>query len=174
MLVLNNADATADAFSPPDDAVPPAQIRRTRHPISGGRVGLRPPDKAAGASGTPHDVAVPAQNSASAVLVALAPQEDVERPPGQGEDQPLARAGVTRAGPLETVRRFFHAVADGTGDEGSEATEQLPARYAGIPPAGGYQAGSQAWVTYCSAKFRSFDSETGTYQGYSGKQRYCR
>jgi hypothetical protein len=181
MLALNNAATTADAFRPPDDAVPPEQIRRTRPPTSGGRVGRRPPEQAAGVSGPPDDAMVPAQirqsrHSASANQVALAPTEQgaEDHPLGQSEDQPLARAGVTRAGPIETVRRLVRAMAGGTGDNEPEAIEQVSDRYAGIPPAGGYQAGSQAWLDYCSAKFRSFNSETGTYQGYSGKQRYCR
>jgi hypothetical protein len=38
---------------------------------------------------------------------------------------------------------------------------------------GGYEPWSQAWLDYCSAKFRSFDRRTGTYLGYDGKRHFC-
>ena len=30
------------------------------------------------------------------------------------------------------------------------------------------------WYDYCSAKYRSFDPETGYYRTYSGRYRFCR
>lgn len=36
------------------------------------------------------------------------------------------------------------------------------------------RTGSAAWVEYCSAKYRSFDPETGTYVTYSGEVVPCR
>lgn len=37
----------------------------------------------------------------------------------------------------------------------------------------GYQPWSPAWYQYCSSKFRSFNSSTGTYTTYGGEQRFC-
>lgn len=34
--------------------------------------------------------------------------------------------------------------------------------------------GSDDWVSYCSAKYRSFDPDTGTYVTYSGERLPCR
>ncbi len=34
--------------------------------------------------------------------------------------------------------------------------------------------GSDEWVSYCSAKYRSFDPDTGTYVTYSGETLPCR
>ena len=34
--------------------------------------------------------------------------------------------------------------------------------------------GSEDWVAYCSAKYRSFDPDTGTYVTYEGEQVPCR
>ena len=31
-----------------------------------------------------------------------------------------------------------------------------------------------AWYDYCSAKYRSFDRESGTFQPYSGPRKFCR
>jgi hypothetical protein len=36
------------------------------------------------------------------------------------------------------------------------------------------RTGSAAWIEYCSAKYRSFDPETGTYTTYSGEVVPCR
>jgi hypothetical protein len=33
---------------------------------------------------------------------------------------------------------------------------------------------TDAWYDYCSAKYRSFDEETGYYRAYSGNLRFCR
>ncbi|MGI9484104.1 MAG: BA14K family protein [Hyphomicrobiales bacterium] len=50
---------------------------------------------------------------------------------------------------------------------------QQPARYA---PAQAYAPpeGSQEWIEYCTAKYKSFDPQTGMYLAYSGKYRRCR
>ena len=32
---------------------------------------------------------------------------------------------------------------------------------------------SQAWVRYCSDRYRSFDARTGTYVGYDGREHFC-
>lgn len=37
----------------------------------------------------------------------------------------------------------------------------------------GYQPWSPAWYQYCSAKFRSFNPNTGTYTTYRGEQKFC-
>ncbi|WP_299817471.1 BA14K family protein [uncultured Roseibium sp.] len=37
----------------------------------------------------------------------------------------------------------------------------------------GYQPWSPAWYQYCSSKYRSFNSSTGTYTTYGGEQRFC-
>jgi BA14K-like protein len=98
-------------------------------------------------------------------VVRASPEKGEElRPPEHGESQPLARADVARTLPIATFRRLVRAAA----------TQQPAGPYGQLPPAGGHLAGSQAWLDYCSAKFRSFDSKTGTYQDNSGKQRYCR
>jgi hypothetical protein len=46
-----------------------------------------------------------------------------------------------------------------------------PAYYA----PGGYGAGqgTQAWLEYCSSKYRSFDARSGTYMGYDGHRHVC-
>lgn len=36
-----------------------------------------------------------------------------------------------------------------------------------------YEPWSEAWLNYCSAKFRSFDARTGTYKGYDGLRHFC-
>ena len=36
------------------------------------------------------------------------------------------------------------------------------------------RVGSDDWVAYCSAKYRSFDPDTGTYVTYEGEQLPCR
>jgi hypothetical protein len=36
------------------------------------------------------------------------------------------------------------------------------------------RSGTAAWIEYCSAKYRSFDPETGTYVTYSGEVVPCR
>lgn len=36
------------------------------------------------------------------------------------------------------------------------------------------EAGSDEWVAYCSAKYRSFDPDTGTYVTYEGETLPCR
>ncbi len=43
-----------------------------------------------------------------------------------------------------------------------------------VPPAGGYPAGSEGYLRYCSAKYRSFDAASGTFMGNDGQRRYCR
>lgn len=45
--------------------------------------------------------------------------------------------------------------------------------YNSAPAAGGYAPGSRGWVRYCSAKYRSFDPQSGTYLGYDGYRHYC-
>lgn len=35
------------------------------------------------------------------------------------------------------------------------------------------EEGTQAWLDYCSSKYRSFDPVTGTYTTYSGEQTPC-
>ena len=49
-----------------------------------------------------------------------------------------------------------------------------PARYAPPAPAYAPPEGSQEWIEYCTAKYRSFDPQTGMYLAYSGKYRRCR
>jgi BA14K-like protein len=66
------------------------------------------------------------------------------------------------------------AATSGAPGQPDDAAAPEPNPYAGVPAAGGHAAGSQGWLDYCSAKFRSFDSETGMYRGYSGKRQYCR
>jgi len=39
-----------------------------------------------------------------------------------------------------------------------------------LPP----RAGTRAWLDYCSAKYRSFNPDTGTYMTYSGAEVPCR
>lgn len=56
------------------------------------------------------------------------------------------------------------------------ATTQSQRRYA---PAPAYRGGSpepwtRAWYQYCSAKYRSFEPDTGQYTTYSGYKRFCR
>ncbi len=36
-----------------------------------------------------------------------------------------------------------------------------------------YEPWTQAWLNYCSSKFRSFDPRTGTYKGYDGLRHFC-
>ena len=43
-----------------------------------------------------------------------------------------------------------------------------------VPSAGGYPAGSEGYLRYCSAKYRSFDPGTGTFMGNDGQRHYCR
>ncbi len=45
-----------------------------------------------------------------------------------------------------------------------------PAPYQGARPA----AWTPEWYEYCSAKYRSFDAASGTYQPYNGPRRLCR
>jgi hypothetical protein len=49
-------------------------------------------------------------------------------------------------------------------------------RYETAPVAIGVRpvAGSDEWIAYCSAKYRSFDPDTGTYVTYAGEQVPCR
>ncbi|WP_420414287.1 BA14K family protein [Roseibium sp.] len=49
-----------------------------------------------------------------------------------------------------------------------------PAPYPGhVSGPVGYQPWSPAWYDYCSAKYRSFNPQTGTYTTYRGVQRFC-
>jgi hypothetical protein len=43
-----------------------------------------------------------------------------------------------------------------------------------VPPAGGYAPGTEGYLRYCSAKYRSFDPGTGTFMGNDGQRHYCR
>lgn len=36
------------------------------------------------------------------------------------------------------------------------------------------EPGSQEWVAYCTAKYKSFNAEAGTYTSYTGVERPCR
>jgi hypothetical protein len=36
------------------------------------------------------------------------------------------------------------------------------------------EPGSQEWVAYCTAKYKSFNADAGTYTSYSGVERPCR
>jgi hypothetical protein len=36
-----------------------------------------------------------------------------------------------------------------------------------------YAAWSQAWFSYCSSRFRSFDPQTGNYLGFDGQYHFC-
>lgn len=47
--------------------------------------------------------------------------------------------------------------------------ERAPRYYGGAPA---YR--SRAWYNYCSARYRSFDPRSGTYQPYNGPRRVCR
>ncbi|MEP3439671.1 MAG: BA14K family protein [Hoeflea sp.] len=38
---------------------------------------------------------------------------------------------------------------------------------------GSYAPWSQSWMRYCSDKYRSFNSSTGTYRGYDGQDHFC-
>lgn len=43
-----------------------------------------------------------------------------------------------------------------------------------VRPSARSEVGSDEWLSYCSAKYRSFDPETGTYVTYSGETLPCR
>jgi len=45
--------------------------------------------------------------------------------------------------------------------------------YSGVPAAGGFAAGTDGWLQYCSAKYRSFDPASGTFLGNDGQRHYC-
>lgn len=54
---------------------------------------------------------------------------------------------------------------------GSAVTQsQAQPAYRGAPVA----AGSEDWYRYCSAKYRSFNPQTGMYRGYDGQYHACR
>ena len=46
--------------------------------------------------------------------------------------------------------------------------------YSEIPSAGGFPAGSEGWLRYCSARYQSFDPASGTFLGDDGNRHYCR
>lgn len=39
---------------------------------------------------------------------------------------------------------------------------------------GRYEPWSRAWYNYCSARYRSFDGRSGTFQPYNGPRQFCR
>ena len=43
-----------------------------------------------------------------------------------------------------------------------------------VRPSARAEVGSDEWMSYCSAKYRSFDPDTGTYVTYSGETLPCR
>ncbi|QIG50133.1 BA14K family protein [Nordella sp. HKS 07] len=43
-----------------------------------------------------------------------------------------------------------------------------------VRPSARAEVGSDEWLSYCSAKYRSFDPDTGTYVTYSGETLPCR
>lgn len=43
-----------------------------------------------------------------------------------------------------------------------------------VPDASGYVAGTEAWLQYCSDRYRSFDPQSGTFLGYDGMRHDCR
>ncbi|KQT80318.1 hypothetical protein ASG54_06980 [Aureimonas sp. Leaf460] len=53
-----------------------------------------------------------------------------------------------------------------------------PVRYRPAPRAvyagGRYEPWSRAWYNYCSARYRSFDGRSGTFQPYNGPRQFCR
>jgi BA14K-like protein len=81
-------------------------------------------------------------------------------------------AAVSRLPALMLVLDGAAAASDAPGQP--DEVVAAPGAYAGVPAAGGHEASSQGWLDFCSAKFRSFDPETGMYRGYSGKKQYCR
>ena len=38
----------------------------------------------------------------------------------------------------------------------------------------GYEAWTPEWTKWCEANYKSFDPKTGTYNSYSGEQKFCR
>ncbi len=51
-----------------------------------------------------------------------------------------------------------------------------PVNYYPAPPAqykGSAQPWTKAWYQYCTSRFRSFNSQTGTYRGYDGQDHFC-
>lgn len=62
----------------------------------------------------------------------------------------------------------------------SQASRPAPVYVPPAPPRGpaypaqvGYQPWSPAWYQYCSAKYRSFNPQTGTFTTYQGVQKFC-
>ncbi|KQT50885.1 hypothetical protein ASG43_06410 [Aureimonas sp. Leaf454] len=53
-----------------------------------------------------------------------------------------------------------------------------PTYYRAAPRAvysgGRYEPWSRAWYNYCSARYRSFDPGSGTFQPYNGPRQFCR
>lgn len=53
-----------------------------------------------------------------------------------------------------------------------------PVHYRAAPRAvyagGRYEPWSRSWYNYCSARYRSFDGSSGTFQPYNGPRQFCR
>jgi hypothetical protein len=39
---------------------------------------------------------------------------------------------------------------------------------------GGLEPWTPGWYSYCSQRYRSFDSQSGTFVGYDGREHFCR
>lgn len=92
---------------------------------------------------------------------------------------------VGAIGESHSYERVYEAVYDDCIDE---QTARYDARYQGggnrtrnqghAPQRAGYPGGApepwtDEWFEYCSAKYRSFDDETGYYLAFSGNYRFC-
>jgi len=66
------------------------------------------------------------------------------------------------------------AADDGYGDD-TVADDYPPAFHGGASVAygGGFEPWTRDWYRYCSARYRSFDPQTGTFRGYDGYDHFC-
>jgi len=86
---------------------------------------------------------------------------------GAGRGAIIGGVGGTVLGAAGTSDRW-HRVYQGAYAECMDRYEPEPAYAAGPAP------GSKAWYRYCSAKYRSFNPDTGMFLSSSGQYRPCR
>lgn len=65
------------------------------------------------------------------------------------------------------------AIAGGVIGSQQQSVPETTGSVSAVPSAGGYPAGSEGYLRYCSNKYRSFDPASGTYLGYDGQRHYC-
>ena len=63
---------------------------------------------------------------------------------------------------------------DNDGYYGRRHYRAAPRRYVDNGYAGRREPWSRAWYNYCSARYRSFDARSGTFQPYHGPRQFCR